>query len=102
MLAPLIEAKIPFAATFGNHDNQANISHIEELNHIKAIAPLAYVEACASCGGAGGEANYFIPVYPCEQGGISGVLHVRERSNCLFDFCSWMQSKYTISVTLAL
>lgn len=70
MLAPLIEAQIPFSVTLGNHDNQANISHIEEINHIKAIAPLAYVEACASCGGTGGEANYFIPVYPCDQGKI--------------------------------
>ena len=68
MLAPLIEAQIPFAATFGNHDNQANISHIEELNRIKSLTPLAYIETCASCGGAGGEANYFVPVYSCDQG----------------------------------
>ncbi|KAF8322544.1 Metallo-dependent phosphatase [Clavulina sp. PMI_390] len=67
MLAPLIEASIPFATTFGNHDNHINISHYDELRHIQKIAPLAYVDACHSCGGAGGEANYFVPIYARKQ-----------------------------------
>lgn len=64
MLAPLIEAGVPFATTFGNHDNQANITHLEQIKHIQKIAPLAYTKACGTCGGEGGEANYYVPIYP--------------------------------------
>lgn len=64
MLAPLIEAGVPFATTFGNHDNQANITHLDQIKHIQKIAPLAYTKACGTCGGEGGEANYYLPIYP--------------------------------------
>lgn len=74
MLAPLIEAQVPFSATFGNHDNQANISHIEELRHIQRIAPLAYIKACDACGGHGGEANYFVPIFANPGGTCTSCL----------------------------
>lgn len=72
MLAPLINARIPFATTFGNHDNQANISHIEELRHIEKIAPLAYIKSCDNCGGEGGEANFLIPIFAHNHGKFDG------------------------------
>lgn len=69
LLAPLIKANIPFATTFGNHDNQAPISHRDQIEYIQKIAPLAYTMKCAGrCGGKGGEANYYVPVWECGRG----------------------------------
>lgn len=64
LLEPLIDANIPFATTFGNHDNHVNISHLAEINRIQQVAPLAYTRAApGSVGGKGGEGNYWVPVY---------------------------------------
>lgn len=63
-LAPLIKARVPFSSTYGNHDNQANISHLAELERENKIAPLSYTRrAPKGVGGIGGEANYWVPVY---------------------------------------
>ncbi|KAK7683089.1 hypothetical protein QCA50_013762 [Cerrena zonata] len=64
IVAPLNEAKIPFSSTHGNHDNQANISHIEEIRREQLVAPLSYTRtAPPGIGGQNGPGTYWIPVY---------------------------------------
>ncbi|CAL1709282.1 unnamed protein product [Somion occarium] len=64
IVAPLNEAKIPFSSTHGNHDNQANISHIEEIYREQRVAPLSYTRTAPSgIGGQNGPGTYWIPVY---------------------------------------
>ncbi|KAI0077617.1 Metallo-dependent phosphatase [Panus rudis PR-1116 ss-1] len=64
IVAPLNDAKIPFSSTHGNHDNQANITHIEEILREQRVAPLSYTRAAPpSIGGEDGPGNYWIPVY---------------------------------------
>ncbi|KAF8877186.1 hypothetical protein BD779DRAFT_1558538 [Infundibulicybe gibba] len=54
IVAPLNTAKIPFSSSHGNHDNQANITHLEEIMREQQVAPL-------SVGGVGGPGNYWVP-----------------------------------------
>ncbi|KZT33791.1 Metallo-dependent phosphatase [Sistotremastrum suecicum HHB10207 ss-3] len=64
IMAPLILSNVPFSCTYGNHDNQVNISHIEELQHEVQVAPQSYTRASPSgVGGKGGPANYWVPIY---------------------------------------
>lgn len=68
LLRPLIDTKIPFATTFGNHDNHRNISHRAELERIQKVAPLGYTrQASSTVGGRGGEGNYWVPVYASSE-----------------------------------
>jgi hypothetical protein len=69
LLAPLIDARIPFSCTYGNHDNQANISHLAEMEREVKVAPLSYSRRSPlGVGGVGGEANYWVPVYADKKG----------------------------------
>ncbi|KAJ8689638.1 hypothetical protein PTI98_012521 [Pleurotus ostreatus] len=64
IMGPINEAKIPFSSTQGNHDNQANITHLEEIQRELRVAPMSYTRtAPKGVGGAGGEGNYWVPVY---------------------------------------
>ncbi|KAG6834961.1 hypothetical protein H0H93_006076 [Arthromyces matolae] len=64
IVAPLNAVKVPFSSTHGNHDNQANISHVEEILREQKVAPLSYTRMAPSgVGGAGGPGNYWVPVY---------------------------------------
>ncbi|GJJ10350.1 hypothetical protein Clacol_004576 [Clathrus columnatus] len=64
IVAPLIAAKIPFSSTYGNHDNNVNITHLEEIEREQAIAPLSYTRiASPNVGGEEGPGNYWVPVY---------------------------------------
>ncbi len=47
---------------FQNHDNQANISHIEEILREQEIAPLSYTRLIPGVGGVEGPGNYWVPV----------------------------------------
>ncbi|KAJ6483253.1 Metallo-dependent phosphatase [Mycena sanguinolenta] len=65
IMAPLIEAEVPFSSTHGNHDNQVNITHLQEIQREQEIAPsLCYTRAAPpGVGGAGGPGNYWVPIY---------------------------------------
>ncbi|PPR03658.1 hypothetical protein CVT24_007772 [Panaeolus cyanescens] len=64
IMGPLNEAKVPFSSTHGNHDNQANITHLEEILREQKVAPLSYTRASpVGVGGAGGPGNYWVPIY---------------------------------------
>ncbi|KAF4607507.1 hypothetical protein EYR38_001579 [Pleurotus pulmonarius] len=64
IMGPINEAKVPFSSTQGNHDNQANITHLEEIQRELRVAPMSYTRtAPKGVGGAGGEGNYWVPVY---------------------------------------
>ncbi|KAG1883432.1 Metallo-dependent phosphatase-like protein [Suillus subluteus] len=64
IVAPLNEAKIPFSSTYGNHDNEANITHLEEIRREQLDSYLSYTRtAPPGIGGEGGEGNYWVPVY---------------------------------------
>ncbi|KDQ08899.1 hypothetical protein BOTBODRAFT_59103 [Botryobasidium botryosum FD-172 SS1] len=61
---PIRDAKIPFSSTYGNHDNQVNITHLAELEQELKIAPTSYTRRSPpGVGGPGGEANYWVPIY---------------------------------------
>ncbi|KAJ7302505.1 Metallo-dependent phosphatase [Mycena albidolilacea] len=65
IMAPLIDAKIPFSSTHGNHDNHVNITHFEEISREQQIAPsLSYTRTSPpGVGGVGGPGNYWVPIY---------------------------------------
>ncbi|KAH8083286.1 Metallo-dependent phosphatase-like protein [Cristinia sonorae] len=64
IIAPLNKLRIPFSSTHGNHDNQANISHIEEIKREQRLAPLSYTRAAPKgIGGPSGPGTYWVPVY---------------------------------------
>ncbi|KAF9525232.1 Metallo-dependent phosphatase-like protein [Crepidotus variabilis] len=61
---PFNAAKQPFAVTFGNHDNEPNITHAEEIAHLQKVSPFTYVRAAPDgVGGDSGPANYWVPIY---------------------------------------
>ncbi|KAF8805826.1 Metallo-dependent phosphatase [Phlegmacium glaucopus] len=63
IVAPLNEARIPFSSTHGNHDNQANITHLEEILREQRVAPLSYTRLSPNgVGGVEGPGNYWVPV----------------------------------------
>ncbi|KZP11437.1 Metallo-dependent phosphatase [Athelia psychrophila] len=64
IMRPLNEVGVPFSSSFGNHDNQKNISHREEILREQSISPLSYTRlAPEHIGGQGGEGNYWVPIY---------------------------------------
>ncbi|THG97318.1 hypothetical protein EW026_g4657 [Hermanssonia centrifuga] len=64
IVAPLNEVKVPFSSTHGNHDNQANITHLEEILREQRDAPLSYTRvAPPGVGGEYGPGNYWVPIY---------------------------------------
>jgi len=68
IVAPLNAFKIPFSSTYGNHDNQVNITHVLELERELQVAPLSYTRpAPAGVGGPGGPANYWVPIHSSES-----------------------------------
>jgi len=64
IVAPLNAVKVPFSSTYGNHDNNVNITHVLELQREQQVAPLSYTRAAPpGVGGPGGPATYWVPVY---------------------------------------
>ncbi|KAJ6567948.1 Metallo-dependent phosphatase-like protein [Mycena vulgaris] len=64
IMAPLIEAHVPFSSTHGNHDNHVNITHLDEILREQRIAPLSYTRAAPrGVGGLQGPGNYWVPIY---------------------------------------
>ncbi|KAL0958443.1 hypothetical protein HGRIS_000586 [Hohenbuehelia grisea] len=64
IMAPINEAKVPFSSAHGNHDNQANITHLEEIRREIRVAPLSYTRtAPLGIGGVEGPGNYWVPIY---------------------------------------
>lgn len=64
IVGPLNAVKVPFSSTYGNHDNQINITHILELQREVQIAPLSYTRSAPpGVGGPGGPATYWVPIY---------------------------------------
>ncbi|KIY48716.1 Metallo-dependent phosphatase, partial [Fistulina hepatica ATCC 64428] len=62
IVAPLNDFKIPFSSTYGNHDNEINITHAEEMARERLVAPLSYTRpGPKGVGGIGGPANYWVP-----------------------------------------
>ncbi|KAI6096073.1 Metallo-dependent phosphatase [Pisolithus croceorrhizus] len=63
----LDEAKVPFSSTYGNHDNQVNVTHIEEIERETSITPFSYTRRSPpGVGGVGGPGNYWVPIYEKE------------------------------------
>ncbi|KAF8877188.1 hypothetical protein BD779DRAFT_1558550 [Infundibulicybe gibba] len=60
IVAPLNSAKIPFSSSHGNHDNQANITHLEEIMREQQVAPLSYTRIAPP--GVGGNSADRAPV----------------------------------------
>ncbi|KAJ8521806.1 hypothetical protein ONZ45_g1542 [Pleurotus djamor] len=70
IMAPFNEAKVPFSSTHGNHDNQANITHLDEIRRELRVAPLSYTRiAPPGIGGADteGPGNYWVPIYRSKE-----------------------------------
>ncbi|KAF9525411.1 Metallo-dependent phosphatase [Crepidotus variabilis] len=68
IVGPFNLARVPFTATYGNHDNQGNITHFEEILHLQKASRYAYVRSSpAGVGGEGGQGNYWVPIYHTPQ-----------------------------------
>ncbi|CAA7268305.1 unnamed protein product [Cyclocybe aegerita] len=68
IMEPINEAKVPFSSTHGNHDNQANITHIEEIERELKVAPMSYTRVGPDgVGGTQGPGNYWVPIYAKES-----------------------------------
>lgn len=64
IMLPINEANVKFSSTHGNHDNQANITHLEEIKRELLVAPNSYTRlAPPGVGGEEGPGNYWVPVY---------------------------------------
>ncbi|TFK69346.1 Metallo-dependent phosphatase [Pluteus cervinus] len=64
IVAPFINANVPFSTTQGNHDNQPNITHEEEILREQSLTELSYTRmAPPGVGGDHGPGNYWVPVY---------------------------------------
>ncbi|KAJ7120693.1 Metallo-dependent phosphatase-like protein [Mycena crocata] len=64
IMAPLIEAGVPFSSSHGNHDNHVNITHLDEILREQEIAPRSYTRSAGSgVGGVAGPGNYWVPIY---------------------------------------
>ncbi|KAL5498723.1 hypothetical protein ACEPAH_2078 [Sanghuangporus vaninii] len=64
IMAPINEVGVKFSSTHGNHDNQANITHLEEIQRELLVAPNSYTRlAPPGVGGEEGPGNYWVPVY---------------------------------------
>ncbi|KAI0088747.1 Metallo-dependent phosphatase [Irpex rosettiformis] len=63
IVSNLNDAQIPFSSTYGNHDNNPNITHMAEFLREKLVSPhLSYTRILPS-GGIYGPGNYWVPVY---------------------------------------
>ncbi|KAI0684541.1 Metallo-dependent phosphatase-like protein [Cytidiella melzeri] len=62
IVSSLNEVKVPFCSTYGNHDNNPNITHLAEYLREKEIAPHSYTRMMAS-GGEYGPGTYWVPIY---------------------------------------
>jgi len=68
IVAPLNAFKIPFSSTYGNHDNNVNITHVLEMKRELEIAPLSYTRpAPPGVGGPGGPGTYWVPIYSSQH-----------------------------------
>ncbi|KAF9457688.1 Metallo-dependent phosphatase-like protein [Collybia nuda] len=64
IVKPLNDIEVPFSSSHGNHDNQANISHVDEILREQSVAPLSYTRmGPKGVGGEGGPGNYWVPIY---------------------------------------
>ncbi|KAJ3552484.1 hypothetical protein NM688_g4128 [Phlebia brevispora] len=66
IIAPLVQKEIPFCSIQGNHDNDANITHLAEILREQEHAPLSYTRlAPPGVGGSSiyGPGTYWVPVY---------------------------------------
>ncbi|KLO11373.1 Metallo-dependent phosphatase [Schizopora paradoxa] len=67
IMKPINEAKVKFSSTHGNHDNQANITHLAEIKRELEVAPLSFTRtAPPGIGGEEGPGTYWVPVYTKE------------------------------------
>ncbi|KAF8157071.1 Metallo-dependent phosphatase-like protein [Crassisporium funariophilum] len=68
IMGPINEAKVPFSSTHGNHDNQANITHLAEILREQKVAPMSYTRLAPNgVGGTEGPGNYWVPIYSKAQ-----------------------------------
>ncbi|KAJ7593238.1 Metallo-dependent phosphatase-like protein [Mycena floridula] len=68
IVAPLNRLRIPFSSSHGNHDNQANITHLEEIEREQKVAPLSYTRAAPpGIGGQFGPGNYWVPIHASQD-----------------------------------
>ncbi|TFK95998.1 Metallo-dependent phosphatase-like protein [Pterulicium gracile] len=65
ILQPIIDSKLPFLSTGGNHDNSLYITHKSEIEREQSLPPTQSYTRIAGedIGGAGGPGNYWVPVY---------------------------------------
>ncbi|KAH8116220.1 Metallo-dependent phosphatase [Phellopilus nigrolimitatus] len=68
IMVPINEAQVKFSSTYGNHDNEANITHLEEIKRELLVAPRSYTRvAPPGIGGEEGPGTYWVPVYTKES-----------------------------------
>jgi hypothetical protein len=62
LLAPLVARRVPWASTYGNHDQQFNLSTAKMLATEKTYGTLSYTRDMVRVPRAG-TSNYYVPVY---------------------------------------
>ncbi|KAI5121439.1 hypothetical protein M0805_006200 [Coniferiporia weirii] len=75
IMIPINEAQVKFSSTYGNHDNEANITHFEEIKRELEVAPRSYTRlAPPGVGGEEGPGNYWVPVYTKETDAVPSLV----------------------------
>ncbi|THH04195.1 hypothetical protein EW145_g5704 [Phellinidium pouzarii] len=75
IMIPINEAQVKFSSTYGNHDNEANITHFEEIQRELEVAPRSYTRlAPPGVGGEEGPGNYWVPVYTKERDAVPSLV----------------------------
>lgn len=69
---------LSLTASAQNHDNQANITHLEEIRRELKVAPNSYTRMSPpGVGGEEGPGSYWVPVSAC-----SGRVYVQSNRRC--------------------
>jgi hypothetical protein len=73
LLAPLVSRRIPWASTYGNHDQQFNLSTAEMLAVESKYGALSYTRGMVRVPRAG-TSNYYVPVFGARSGDTPALI----------------------------
>lgn len=74
IVAPLVSRNIPWASTYGNHDEQYNLStHALYVKERTEYGTLSMTKSEVS-DSAAGTSNYYLPVYPSDGGSTPSLI----------------------------
>lgn len=75
LVGPMVQRNIPWASTYGNHDNNFNISTEAVLEKERGYYSLSMTEKMVTGKGEDvGVSNYFLPLYQVGQEGLVAIL----------------------------